>query len=1334
MRPLERPPNTARASQEPAGGDASAKSKSEFPPALQFANTAVGDTALALSPSIVLTSERSVARDPNVEAPPAPPLSGDLGPYTIVRQVGAGGMGAVYEATDRRSGARVAVKSLLRLGAGDLHRFKYEFRSMAGVGHPNLVTLYELVSHAGTWCITMEFVDGVDLCHALRRRAGDGAGLRALIRQLALAIQTLHANNLLHRDLKPSNVLVTGEDRVVVLDFGLVAEISRTGFSQAPVHAGTPLYMAPEQCASQLATPASDWYALGVMLYEAITGRLPFTGTAAAIFAAKQVAAPPIPDVPDNPALAALIAALLRRDPAERASAAHVLAWCDGVAAPLLGPVTAVASTTPAATTIELAGPNERESDAPVRVTQMPSQFGPTARHGLVVGRLAERAALAHAYSEAQSGRPTSIYLRGLSGTGKTVLGQRFLAELAEQGDAVILAGRCYEHESVPFKAFDSIIDALTDHLLTRPSEALGPLLGAHSGELARVFPALERIPMIRHAAQAFATRQAAVVRRGHHDTASTEHTSRRRAFAALKRLLYALAVRAPLVIAIDDLHWSDVDSLHLLNEVLAPPDVPPLLLIGAYRSDWPGSPAALRELEQIQLRVTSEQNMYRLELGPLPAAEALGLARSLLHAAGLPAESWAEAIAKESAGNPFLITAVTRHLAREPGAFKATKLGTSVDLSALIQMRIARLEPPVRALLELIAVAGQPVPAGLLAAAEGQPAGIDAWLATLHSERLIFLGQRGRERSVECAHDRLREVVVANLDAARALELHRRLATTAVATGRLDPEFLARHLHAAGDHYAAAEHAERAAKAASEALAFDRAAELYHLALRSAPGSWRLMAACADAKVNAGRVAEAAPLYHEASVAAPPTVAFGLRRRACEQFFVSGESEQAVTVLRGLLGELGITYPEASEDIHRQFVAVVAALAQDQPGPHIATTASSVAVDTLWSACKGFLIHSPVRGAYFAAASALLARKLGDEGRLVRGLIALQAVLTHEQDPQIFAFLHQRTRAYITTTEDHYLIGLSSIMDGVAAALASRWGEALHALEFGNQHLLSHCPGVSWECNFGLLMLMSLLETRGELRSIAHRNAVLAQQAKEAGNSMMAFVSAYYSALTRMAGDAIAQARAEVRQAGQVGLRQELPAAHLRALMIETHCDLYCGEINAAWARIEAAWSHYEKWRVLTARSQRINASGLRAQVALARARLCSSAEERSALLSLAADERRTLEATATPQAKAIAALLRAMAAAAQGRRPATVIQRLQAALRAFEDADMALHAACISYRLGEWIGGSGGAEQRARAEAFMRLQAIVRPQRWVAMCTPNLAPLAAGPQPSPP
>src|SRR4051812_762631 len=285
--------------------------------------------------------------------------------FEILRQVGEGGMGVVYEAIDRHRGASVALKTLQKMEPVALYRFKHEFRSLAGLSHPNLVPLYELISESGTWFFTMEFVDGLDFIASLRTvRPGapqeDGrsesatttapqpfqsfnmAALRSALRQLAEGVQALHSANIVHRDLKPSNVLVRGDGHLVILDFGIAKEISArsspvSGVGGGPVRlpsdvtfsawtsdrdiVGSVPYMAPEQASGGEVAAASDWYAVGVMLYEALTGRLPFLGDTWTILMKKQSEDPVAPRVlcPEVPEkLSSVCMALLRRNPAER--------------------------------------------------------------------------------------------------------------------------------------------------------------------------------------------------------------------------------------------------------------------------------------------------------------------------------------------------------------------------------------------------------------------------------------------------------------------------------------------------------------------------------------------------------------------------------------------------------------------------------------------------------------------------------------------------------------------------------------------------------------------------------------------------------------------------------------------------------------------------------------------------------------------------------------------------------------------------------------------------------------------------------------------------------
>jgi hypothetical protein len=182
--------------------------------------------------------------------------------FSLVRQVGAGGMGAVYEVHDSVRDEVVALKTLLRASAAGLYRLKREFRSLVDVTHPNLVCLYELFVEDDRCFFTMELVRGlnfVDYARESERGPRFTERLIPAIRQLIDGVSALHQRGKLHQDIKPSNVLVTREGRVVILDFGLITEllaqhVGEIGF----VRAGTPAYMSPEQASGAPPSEASD--------------------------------------------------------------------------------------------------------------------------------------------------------------------------------------------------------------------------------------------------------------------------------------------------------------------------------------------------------------------------------------------------------------------------------------------------------------------------------------------------------------------------------------------------------------------------------------------------------------------------------------------------------------------------------------------------------------------------------------------------------------------------------------------------------------------------------------------------------------------------------------------------------------------------------------------------------------------------------------------------------------------------------------------------------------------------------------------------------------------
>jgi serine/threonine-protein kinase len=245
------------------------------------------------------------------------------GRYRVLRRLGSGGMADVWLAEDTHLQRQVALKVLHRRFAQDrefVERFRREAEAAAGLQHPNIVSVFDRGEFEGTYYIAMQYIEGPTLKELI-----DG-GLTpeqavALIRQVLEAARFAHRNGIVHRDLKPQNVIVDGEGKAVVTDFGIaragVSEITQTGSVM-----GTPHYLSPEQAQGLDITRTSDLYSIGVILYEALTGRVPFEADSAVAVAMKQVSQTPQRPSSINhrvtPALDAAVMRALEKDPGQR--------------------------------------------------------------------------------------------------------------------------------------------------------------------------------------------------------------------------------------------------------------------------------------------------------------------------------------------------------------------------------------------------------------------------------------------------------------------------------------------------------------------------------------------------------------------------------------------------------------------------------------------------------------------------------------------------------------------------------------------------------------------------------------------------------------------------------------------------------------------------------------------------------------------------------------------------------------------------------------------------------------------------------------------------------
>lgn len=259
------------------------------------------------------------------------------GRYKLLSRAGSGGMATVFKAQDLMLGRIVAVKVLHESLSGDeefLRRFRYEARAAANLTHPNIVTVHDIGQDDGREYIVMEFVEGPTLKQIIRDCVSRSETMPIkrvldLVIQVCAGLGYAHRSGFVHCDVKPQNVLVTRDERVKVADFGIARALSHASLHDRDLVWGTPQYFSPEQAAGEPASPASDVYAIGIILFELLTGRLPFEASSHAALALKHMRdrAPLVtqfnPAVPQQ--IEQILVKILAKEPAGRYRTAEQL-------------------------------------------------------------------------------------------------------------------------------------------------------------------------------------------------------------------------------------------------------------------------------------------------------------------------------------------------------------------------------------------------------------------------------------------------------------------------------------------------------------------------------------------------------------------------------------------------------------------------------------------------------------------------------------------------------------------------------------------------------------------------------------------------------------------------------------------------------------------------------------------------------------------------------------------------------------------------------------------------------------------------------------------------
>jgi serine/threonine protein kinase/tetratricopeptide (TPR) repeat protein len=1176
--------------------------------------------------------------------------------FQIIRTLGRGGTGTVYEVLDRERDARVALKALRNLNPEALYEFKREFRAFQDIQHPNLISVGELFSENDDWFFTMELIEGVDFLtyvsthgappsdsnvpcendgcmdgsvhHLWPSPSSDPAApvmkeqrLRSALRQVAEGLSALHELGKIHRDIKPGNILVSREGRAVILDFGLAIDNSRgarleDSSSSLNVVAGTIDYMSPEQAAGLPLDPATDWYSVGVMLYQSLTGRLPFPSKGIQTLLEKQRVQPPragsLTRVPQD--LDDLCARLLSFTPAERPDGTAILAQ--------LGTK---------------------------RPSKIPARLGSDAP--LFVGRRAELEVLLSTFKAVTTGKTVAVHITGPSGIGKSTLVKQLTNSLRQDGqDVAILAGRCYERESVPFKGVDGVIDSLSHFLRRLPKREASAMMPRNAALLGQGFPVLQRVEAV-----ASAPILSGEVR--------DPRELRSRLFAVVRETLIRLADRYALIVIIDDLQWADADSLSLLTEVLRPPDAPVLLLLAISRDDDPKKGAVLR--------ITPE--FHAVELGAMSPDDARQLAERLAEQVEGPVPPDLDSVVRDAAGHPLFL----RELIRYAG----DRRGVPARVEDIISDRIESLDAVSKIVVQLTACAGGPVSQEILGeAAQVSQAELVPILRTLKTQHLVRTTGTRSSDFAEPFHDRIRKAAQQSTDSAWGL--HRRLALSLQMLGG-NPEALAYHWKMAGDAERAAQFSLTAAQAAVQASAFDRAASLFRDCIDlggarlSVNDRRALQADLADCLANAGRGEEAGDAYIEAGRGSVSDFTTDMNRKAADQYLRSGRFDKAQATISQLLQDIGISLPTtparalASLLIRRAKVRMRGLSFRETPESSIAPKDLS-RIDTCWAAAAGYSMIDTIRGADLQTRHMLHALKAGESYRIARALALEAGYASLDGQSNIErAQTLLRTAEQLSKKVDHpHALGMTYLVRGIVGFQFGWWKSACEGFEAAETLLREKCRGTAWEVATAHMFGPNSAFYLGNLTLLRERVPALLADAKNRGdiyavsNLCLSNINAFW-----LIEDEPQIGRTEARMATENWSPRSYFAQHFYNLIASTNLDSYTGRFTDGLKRIHADWPVLQKSMLLRIQTIRTVALQLRAQLALA----CLSAQP-----TLARDIERDVNLLAkerTSWAQAFSDLYRGALLLRQ-KRSDRAQNYLEAALKGFRISDMALHA----------------------------------------------------------
>ncbi len=765
------------------------------------------------------------------------PADNDLlgGRYRLQKQLGEGGAGIIYQATDEQLGRVVAIKLLMSgaaMSADKQARFRSEARSVARLNHPNIVTLFDYIDTESQPYLVLEYIPGQDLWALDNSYSPNLMPFEVslpIIDGILAALEYSHRHDVIHRDLKPENVMITPEMQVKVMDFGLARIKGQSRLTQEGLVAGTASYLAPELALGEAGDHRVDLYAAGVIMYELVSGRRPFSGDDPLAVISQHIHAPVVPpqrynpNIPDD--LQQIISTLLAKQPDDRYdSAADVRRDLTPIQRRLEGDGPAV----------ERDGSGRRVSEAyALENTTTHQVLLDRIARGKMVGRETEVEDLKYRWDMARMGQPDAeplVLISGEAGIGKTRLLREFQV-YANLRDGFLLEGTARERDAgTPYALFTSV---LRSYVREQPADVLRRQTpGFIAGEVVKLAPALaEKLGYIAP------------------NPPLEPEAERARLLEQISGFILNIAAQQPTLLLLDDLHFADPGSLSILETLLRRAISGSLLVVGAYRD------VALSYTHPVNHLIAMANTGDLIHELPLRRLSRDGVEQLLLALLGdSVSEEFADSIYRATEGNPLFVEEVIKGLAvdgqirlrdghweqRDTG-----RLNVPGSIKSVLGGRLERVKKATRELLQLAAVIGRSFPVELLAEAGSHDDETIQWaieealrFQLIEVEKIIdqpvrldSTGYIGIEYQFQ--HALIRETLYDEMRPLRRRQLHRRVAAATeslVTQGglTLKPAVLAYHLIEAAQEEQAVPYLRQAGQAAYAVYANTEAVDYF--------------------------------------------------------------------------------------------------------------------------------------------------------------------------------------------------------------------------------------------------------------------------------------------------------------------------------------------------------------------------------------------------------------------------------------------------------------------------------------------------------------------------